>query len=198
MQDTLRHLKSWMAPEPTKAPAWLLPARCEVRRDPYGVVLVIAPFNYPFQARASFFFLMFFFSGWVDAPARFAYTRFNTPPPPQRQLAAVPVLNALAAGNCVVLKPSELTPKTSGAWCRWETYKWVGMRGGLDLLDRSGPFDEAKPPTTKHTHIKHKQPPHQKNETHNTQRCSPASSPRTWTRARCASWRGPSPKRRVR
>lgn len=27
----------------------------EVRRDPYGVVLVIAPFNYPFQARIYFY-----------------------------------------------------------------------------------------------------------------------------------------------
>lgn len=26
VHDTLRHLKQWMAPEPAKAPAWLMPA----------------------------------------------------------------------------------------------------------------------------------------------------------------------------
>lgn len=45
--------------------------------EPYGVTLIIAPWNYPFQ------------------------------------LAIAPLVGALAAGNTVVLKPSELTPNVS-------------------------------------------------------------------------------------
>nr|MCG0056744.1 aldehyde dehydrogenase family protein [Escherichia coli] len=52
-------------------------AKSYIYQDPYGLALVIAPWNYPFQ------------------------------------LAVSPVVGAIAAGNCVVLKPSELTPHTS-------------------------------------------------------------------------------------
>lgn len=45
--------------------------------EPYGITLIIAPWNYPFQ------------------------------------LAMNPLLGAMAAGNCAVLKPSELAPATS-------------------------------------------------------------------------------------
>ena len=45
--------------------------------EPYGVVLIVAPWNYPFQ------------------------------------LAISPLIGAIAAGNCAVIKPSELTPNTS-------------------------------------------------------------------------------------
>lgn len=31
-------------------------------------------------------------------------------------LMAGPVTNAISAGNCVIAKPSELSPKTSGVW----------------------------------------------------------------------------------
>src|SRR5699024_11267408 len=48
------------------------------RSEPYGVTLIISPWNYPVQ------------------------------------LALAPVIGAIAAGNTVVLKPSELTPHTSG------------------------------------------------------------------------------------
>lgn len=48
-----------------------------IQKDPLGVVLVIAPWNYPFQ------------------------------------LAMLPVVGAIAAGNCVVLKPSEVSEYTS-------------------------------------------------------------------------------------
>ncbi len=51
-------------------------ARAHVDYHPRGVVLVLAPWNFPFQ------------------------------------LAAVPIVTALAAGNVVLFKPSELTPET--------------------------------------------------------------------------------------
>lgn len=51
-------------------------------QDPLGVVLVIAPWNYPVQ------------------------------------LLLAPVVGALAAGNAVVAKPSELAPATSAAVAR--------------------------------------------------------------------------------
>lgn len=73
----LKNLKKWMRPRrlPTNLLNW--PSSSILYRDPLGVVLVIAPWNYPFQ------------------------------------LALLPLMTALAAGNTVVLKPSELAPATS-------------------------------------------------------------------------------------
>ena len=53
------------------------PSREYIIYEPYGKVLVISPWNYPFQ------------------------------------LALLPAMSAFAAGNNVVLKPSEHTPNTS-------------------------------------------------------------------------------------
>ena len=43
------HLHEWMKPERRATPFYLMPARSEVRYEPYGTVLIIGPFNYPFQ-----------------------------------------------------------------------------------------------------------------------------------------------------
>ena len=72
-----RGLRAWAAPERVRVPAALWPARASVRREPLGVVLVVAPWNYPVN------------------------------------LVIVPLAAALAAGNCCVVKPSELAPATS-------------------------------------------------------------------------------------
>ena len=45
----MANLKDWMAPKRVDTPMLMVPGFSEIRRDPYGVVLVIAPFNYPFQ-----------------------------------------------------------------------------------------------------------------------------------------------------
>ncbi|KAF3429542.1 hypothetical protein E2986_00708 [Frieseomelitta varia] len=75
--ELLRHLKEWSADEkPSKAIVNILD-KVEIKKEPYGVVLVIGPWNYPFQ------------------------------------LCAVPLIGAIAAGNCVILKPSELSSATS-------------------------------------------------------------------------------------
>ncbi|HET7350205.1 MAG TPA: aldehyde dehydrogenase family protein [Marmoricola sp.] len=83
IDDAQKHLGSWMAPERRKVPAILRPGRAQIVREPLGVVLVIAPWNYPVQ------------------------------------LLAAPMTAALAAGNAVVCKPSEVAPATSAAFARF-------------------------------------------------------------------------------
>lgn len=75
----LKHLRQWMKPRRRKAPWLAWPASAWERREPYGVALIVGPWNYPFQ------------------------------------LLLAPLVPAIAAGNTVVLKPSELAPRTSAA-----------------------------------------------------------------------------------
>ncbi|MFF1450413.1 aldehyde dehydrogenase family protein [Streptomyces sp. NPDC058274] len=83
IDHTLEHLDEWLRPEPAPVPAYVGDdATAWTQYDPLGVVLVIAPWNYPVQ------------------------------------LLLTPVLGALAAGNAVVAKPSELAPATSGVLTR--------------------------------------------------------------------------------
>ncbi|GAA2893664.1 MULTISPECIES: aldehyde dehydrogenase family protein [Streptomyces] len=79
IDHTLEHLDGWLRAEPTPVPAFIGEASAWTQYDPLGVVLVIAPWNYP------------------------------------AQLLLAPVAGALAAGNAVVAKPSELAPATSAA-----------------------------------------------------------------------------------
>lgn len=44
-----KNVKAWMEPEKVKTPLHFQPAKSFVIREPYGSVLVIGPFNYPFQ-----------------------------------------------------------------------------------------------------------------------------------------------------
>lgn len=44
-----KNLDEWMEPEAVKTPIFLQPAKSFVMREPYGSVLIIGPFNYPFQ-----------------------------------------------------------------------------------------------------------------------------------------------------
>jgi len=74
-----RHLAAWMRPQRRRAPLLAWPARGLVRPEPYGVALIIGPWNYPLQLLLS------------------------------------PLVGALAAGNCAVLKPSEFAPHTAAA-----------------------------------------------------------------------------------
>lgn len=73
----LKHLKKWAKPERIKSSMLTFPSKDYIYKEPYGTVLVIAPWNYPFL------------------------------------LAIEPLVMAIAAGNTVVLKPSELTNHTS-------------------------------------------------------------------------------------
>jgi len=82
IDHTVKHLRRWLRPRRVSVPGALLPARAAVVREPLGVVLVVAPWNYPVQ------------------------------------LLLAPLVGALAAGNAVLLKPSELAPATSAAMAR--------------------------------------------------------------------------------
>lgn len=72
----LKKIRSWSQPQKVGTPLTLLGTKAKVIKEPKGVTLVIAPWNFPFM------------------------------------LAIGPVISALAAGNTVVLKPSEMTPHT--------------------------------------------------------------------------------------
>ncbi len=79
IDHAIADLPAWMAPERVKVPLTFKPGSARIVSQPLGVVLVIAPWNYPVQ------------------------------------LTLAPLVAALAAGNAVVLKPSELAPATSAA-----------------------------------------------------------------------------------
>lgn len=46
---TQKSLKKWMKDEKRRTPLFLQPSKSRVISEPYGVVLIIGPFNYPFQ-----------------------------------------------------------------------------------------------------------------------------------------------------
>jgi len=71
------HLKRWMRPRRVPTPIVHFLAGSKIYPDPFGVVLVMSPWNYPFQ------------------------------------LTLAPLVGALAAGNCAVIKPSAYSPATS-------------------------------------------------------------------------------------
>ncbi|MCE7031580.1 aldehyde dehydrogenase family protein [Lysobacter sp. GX 14042] len=77
VRHALANLKRWTRPRRVAIPLALQPASARTTPQPQGVVLILAPWNYPLQ------------------------------------LLLVPLCGALAAGNCAVLKPSELAPFTS-------------------------------------------------------------------------------------
>jgi aldehyde dehydrogenase (NAD+) len=72
----IKKLQHWMAPQRVSTNLLNLPSSSKIMKEPLGVVLIIGPWNYPFQLL------------------------FN------------PLIGAMAAGNCVVLKPSEFAPAT--------------------------------------------------------------------------------------
>ena len=49
LKDAIRHIGTWSTPKAVKSPLSIFPARSRVFYDPYGVVLIIAPWNYPFS-----------------------------------------------------------------------------------------------------------------------------------------------------
>lgn len=73
----LKNLKEWMMPESKSTPLALQVSKSEVHHQPKGVVLIIAPWNYPIN------------------------------------LVFAPLVGAIAAGNCVVIKPSEEAPASA-------------------------------------------------------------------------------------
>lgn len=73
----IKHLRSWNSPEKVSGSMMSFPAKNYVYRDPYGVVLILSPWNYPFN------------------------------------LTMMPLIGAIAGGNCALVKPSENSPHTA-------------------------------------------------------------------------------------
>ncbi len=73
----IRRLPGWMRPQRASAPLMLVGTRSVMRYEPRGLVLVLAPWNYPIQ------------------------------------LVLTPLVAAVAAGNCVIARPSERAPRTA-------------------------------------------------------------------------------------
>ncbi|RYZ63660.1 MAG: aldehyde dehydrogenase family protein, partial [Proteobacteria bacterium] len=49
INDTLKHLKSWMKPVRVGTPLYNWPGRSLIYREPFGLTLIIGAWNYPFQ-----------------------------------------------------------------------------------------------------------------------------------------------------
>ncbi len=77
LKMAIKNIEKWNKPKKVLPSLLNFPSSAKIYSEPYGTVLIIAPWNYPFQ------------------------------------LAISPLIGAIAAGNTVVLKPSELTPHTS-------------------------------------------------------------------------------------
>lgn len=73
----LKQIENWTKPQKAKIPLEQLPGFGRIYPEPLGVVLIISPWNYPFQ------------------------------------LIIAPLIGAIAAGNCAILKPSEIAAHTS-------------------------------------------------------------------------------------
>ena len=67
----IKNVKKWAKREKKKTDIVYFPAKSYIYKQPYGVVLIISPFNYPIQ------------------------------------LAFSPLIGAISAGNCAIIKPSE-------------------------------------------------------------------------------------------
>ena len=72
-----KHLALWVKPQRVRTPLANYKSSSRIYSEPYGVVLVLSPWNYPFM------------------------------------LAMAPLIGAIAAGNCVMIKPSEYSKHVS-------------------------------------------------------------------------------------
>lgn len=75
----VRHLKKWAGIKKAASPLAQFPSKSYVISEPYGVALILSPWNYPLM------------------------------------LTLAPLIGAIAAGCCVVVKPSAYSPATSQA-----------------------------------------------------------------------------------
>ena len=73
----IKKIKEWSAPKRVAGSILNFPSQDFILSEPYGTVLMISPWNYPFQ------------------------------------LVMIPLIGSIAAGNTVVLKPSESAPHTA-------------------------------------------------------------------------------------
>ncbi len=107
-----KHLEDWMRPQRVRTPLMAQPGKSYIQPEPKGVVLIIAPWNYPMS------------------------------------MVMAPLVGAVAAGNCAIMKPSEITSHTSAALARilpryLDNEAFAVVEGGIpettELLEQ--PFD---------------------------------------------------------
>ena len=53
IRHALRHLDAWLRPTKVRSPFFVQPARSHIQREPHGTVLILSPWNYPFQLAIS-------------------------------------------------------------------------------------------------------------------------------------------------
>src|SRR4026209_938257 len=53
INDSIKHLAKWMKPKKVSTPMTLFGTSSEIRCEPKGVVLILSPWNYPFQLAVS-------------------------------------------------------------------------------------------------------------------------------------------------
>lgn len=73
----IKNLRYWVRKKKVKSSIIYFPSKNYIYKEPYGVALIIGPFNYPFQ------------------------------------LVIAPLIGAISAGNCAVIKPSESSLNTA-------------------------------------------------------------------------------------
>ncbi len=73
----IKKLKKWSKPKRVSSSIACFPSKARIISEPYGLCLIISPWNYPFQLLIS------------------------------------PLIGAISAGNCAIVKPSEHSPNTS-------------------------------------------------------------------------------------
>ncbi|MGM0419137.1 MAG: aldehyde dehydrogenase family protein, partial [Thermodesulfobacteriota bacterium] len=77
IEYTLKKLSKWAKTKKVPTPITLFGSKSRIIPEPLGNILIIAPWNYPFN------------------------------------LSIMPAIGAIAAGNTVIIKPSEIAPETS-------------------------------------------------------------------------------------
>lgn len=98
----LKKLPKFMRSKKVRTPIILFGSKSHIQYEPYGTILIIGPFNYPFQ------------------------------------LVFEPLIGAIAAGNTVIVKPSELTPNISQVISKiikesFIPQQVVSIEGGIDI-----------------------------------------------------------------
>ena len=99
----LKELPKYTEPIFKPLASMILPATSEIVYEPYGVALIISPFNFPIN------------------------------------LSLVPIIGAIASGNCVLLKPSELSTNCEKLLCTLIPKYMDGecikvITGGIDTM----------------------------------------------------------------
>lgn len=102
LKYTIKNIHHWAKPQLVLPSLINFPSTDYIYKEPYGKVLIIAPWNYPYN------------------------------------LALFPLIAAVAAGNQVVIKPSELTPNTSSIISKiitetFDTNHVECIEGGLEV-----------------------------------------------------------------